>query len=515
MNFFTSLLTAFKVKHTAWYSQKRFEEHPNKYNLLGISSLLNDYAIPNAAIRLKDKNIETLNTPFVAQTRTAFIVVTNYNSENVVFLWGGKKIKIKVEKFKEMWTGVVLIAEPDENSIEPNYIQNRQDELVTKIRKYLAVVIPVIFLGYFIFSNTYCVENILLILINFIGIIVCILLVLKQIKTSGNIVDKICSLFSKKDCNLLLESDASKIWGVGWSEIGLSYFISNILILIIIPHLILYMLIINTIALLYSFWSLWYQAKIAKQWCPFCIAVQILLWCLFFIALTFNFFNFSFELFATFDFMFDILLTGLVYVSPLVFINLYLSGLIQAKKTPQLTQNINSLKSNRNVFFALLKEQAYFETAISDSHIIFGNPDSEFHITILTNPHCLPCARMHRKVNNLIKELKNDIYIQYIFSSFDDNLKSSNYFLAYIYKNGQQVEEVFDKWFESGKYSRGDFFAKYGFDRENLSEDVKEEVGRHDKWIEKTKLIETPTVLVNGYKLPDIYNFEDLKYVFE
>jgi hypothetical protein len=62
MNFFTSLLRSFKVRHTIWYSQKRFDEHPNKYNLLGISSLLDDYSIPNAAIRLENKNIKVLNT---------------------------------------------------------------------------------------------------------------------------------------------------------------------------------------------------------------------------------------------------------------------------------------------------------------------------------------------------------------------------------------------------------------------------------------------------------------------
>jgi uncharacterized membrane protein/thiol-disulfide isomerase/thioredoxin len=517
MNFFTLLLKILKVKHTAWYSQKRFAEHPNKYNLLGISSLLNDYAVPNAAVRLEDKNMERLNMPFVAQTITAFVIVTNYDDENIVFLWGNKKIKTTIHKFREMWTGVVLIAEPDENSIEPDYAKNHNRELMNKIRQYFAFAIPIIFLSRFFYSRIHHAESILLMLVNLIGIIVCLLLVSKQVSTSGNIVDKICSLFSKKDCNSILESDASKIWGMGWSEIGLSYFTSNILILVIFPRLIPYMLLVNTIAPAYSFWSIWYQAKVAKQWCPLCVAVQILLWCLFFVYLIFGFFNLSFfNLFSTFGFLFDIPLAGLIYVSPLIFINLYLSALTSSMKTPKLTYSINSMKSNRNVFFALLKEQVHFDAAVSDSHILFGNPDSEFHITILTNPHCPPCAKMHNKVANLVKEVKNDVCVQYVFSSFNNDLKASSYFLTYIYyTKGEQIENIFEKWFKSGKYSRKDFFAEYGFDSENFPEEIGEEVRCHDRWIEKTKLTETPTVLVNGYKLPNIYNFEDLRYVIE
>jgi uncharacterized membrane protein len=514
-NLFPSLLKTLKVKHTVWYSQKRFTEHPNKDNLLGISSLLNDYAVHNAAVRLEGKNIEKLNTPFVVQTTTAFIVVTEYDNENVTFLWENKKIKMAIDTFKELWTGVVLIAEPDENSIEPDYVKNRKSELINEIRRYFAFAIPIIFIGYFFCNRIHSIENILPILLNAIGVIVCLLLVSKQIDTSGKIVDKICSLFSKKDCNSILESDASKIWGIGWSEIGLSYFVSNILILTIFPHFIIYMLFINTIVLPYSFWSIWYQAKVAKQWCPLCIIVMTLLWGLFCVYLSLGFFDLPFtNLFLFPKFFFNTLFTGLIYISPLVFINLYLSAVISAVKTPKLTQSINSLKSDKNVCFALLKKQAYFETTLSDSHIIFGNPESKLRITIVINPHCPPCTKMHKKVSKFIKDMKDNICVQYILFSFYD-LKISNYFLAYIYMRYLQVEDIFDKWFESGKYYRNDFFKEYGFDSENITDEIKEEITLHDNWIEKTKIDETPTILVNGYKLPEIYNFEDLVYVFE
>jgi len=40
---------------------------------------------------------------------------------------------------------------------------------------------------------------------------------------------------------------------------------------------------------------------------------------------------------------------------------------------------------------------------------------------------------------------------------------------------------------------------------------VEAEFQKHEAWKEKTKLRATPTILVNGYKLPDNYKIEDLK----
>ena len=102
--------------------------------------------------------------------------------------------------------------------------------------------------------------------------------------------DKICSLFSKKDCNNVLESEAAKLWGVfGWSEIGLGYFASNVLIAIFVPKAISILALINILALPYSFWSVWYQKVKARQWCPLCLIVQVLLWSIFVLNLLFGF----------------------------------------------------------------------------------------------------------------------------------------------------------------------------------------------------------------------------------
>ena len=41
------------------------------------------------------------------------------------------------------------------------------------------------------------------------------------------------------------------------------------------------------------------------------------------------------------------------------------------------------------------------------------------------------------------------------------------------------------------------------------------EFQKHESWREQTKLRATPTIIVNGYKLPENYKIEDLRYFTE
>jgi uncharacterized membrane protein YhaH (DUF805 family) len=110
------------------------------------------------------------------------------------------------------------------------------------------------------------------------------------------------------------------------------------------------MMIVNTVALFYTFWSVWYQAKVAKQWCPLCIAVQIVLWCLFLVYFIFGLFYFIPDLFLTFDFALDILFTGFIYVSTLILIDLYLSVLIPAKKNITIDSKYKQFEKSQKCF---------------------------------------------------------------------------------------------------------------------------------------------------------------------
>ena len=151
----------------------------------------------------------------------------------------------------------------------------------------------------------------------------------------------------------------------------------------------------------------------------------------------------------------------------------------------------------------------------ADSQILFGNPEAQLKVSILTNPFCNPCARMHKRVEKILKDTKREISIQYIFSSFQPDLNFANKYLitAYLEKELQEFEGIIANWFEKGKPLKEAFFNDMNLDMTNPEVEV--EFQKHEAWKEKTQLRATPTILVNGYKLPDNYKIEDLRYYTE
>ena len=306
----------------------------------------------------------------------------------------------------------------------------------------------------------------------------------------------------------MLESKAARLWGiVGWSEIGLGYFLTNALILVLFPAQITYIALINILTLPYSVWSVWYQKVKAKQWCVLCLIVQVLLWTIFIINCLFGYIRMP-----VFDFqeLLYVMMLGSCYLASILGINMLVPKLNTDKMIQILRQVINSMKADENVFAALLKQQPFYETSDCDSIIRFGNPDSPLQLTILSNPYCNPCSIMHKRIEQLMQKTNNNISIQYILSSFDESLNSTNKYLIAAYLTNNNRSQIFTDWFEKGQELRDDFFKDLSLDMENPKIEI--EFRKHEAWKEKTQLRATPTILVNGYQLPGNYKIEDLVY---
>ena len=93
---------------------------------------------------------------------------------------------------------------------------------------------------------------------------------------------------------------------------------------------------------------------------------------------------------------------------------------------------------------------------------------------------------MHRRVENLLNKVGEKICIQYIFSSFNEELGKSNKQLIAVYLNHtmEEVNVIFHDWFTGGKYKKDDFYQCYPQNLED--ENVNEEFERHNKWKEET-----------------------------
>ena len=136
-NIFVSFLELLEVRHTKQFSSQYFNEHPHKYNLFGLSKMLRDYGVENVATRIQEKenDISEIQTPFIAQFSGDFVAVHKVDAKNVSFQWKGAPHDLSVAKFIEAWTGIVLLAESSEKSIEPDYSKHRKTEQIELLKK--------------------------------------------------------------------------------------------------------------------------------------------------------------------------------------------------------------------------------------------------------------------------------------------------------------------------------------------------------------------------------------------
>lgn len=285
-NIFVSYLRLINVKYTRYNANKLYYEHPYRNSMYGLSNMLLEYGIKNFGIVIRDKlkGISSIETPFIAFFGNRFVIVTDITQGKVGYLWDGKMVRINISSFNDYWTGNVLLTEETKESIEPNYKKNRNVELFNILKYGVLMAIISIYAGVSIFNNIayYHLYSIVLLLINIIGAFFGYLLIIKEHKINSHYADKICSSFLKGDCNSVLESKASSLFGIiKWSEVGFSYFISNVIMLIVNIKYIQLLAFLNILTLPFSFWSIWYQKFKVNQICPICIIVQILLWTIF------------------------------------------------------------------------------------------------------------------------------------------------------------------------------------------------------------------------------------------
>lgn len=508
---FTSFLFYLEAKHTKSFSSRFYKEHPYKDSLYGISKMLSEYGIDNVGFVVDDKELrlKELSVPFIAHFKDQFVLVYKITADQVFLILNNRSYSMPFSEFCNIWTGVVLVANVDSSSIEPGYKANRKKDMLAKSIKITILSVCVLFflVAFFESSHNTSLPIVGLLLFNTIGAYICFLLAKKQLNIQSKYADKICSAFTDGDCNNILKSKEAKFLGVfSWSEIGLGYFISNILGIMFFPKIGPNITIINSIVLIFSLWSFWHQKYVAKQWCPLCLIVQFIFCMVFFINLYFGFIQ---EPVLNVE---SLVYTFSLFALPLLTLHLLLPYFQEKAHSIQLVQELNSLKAREDVFLTLIRKQPFYAVDKSTSMILFGNPKADTLVTILTNPHCIPCAEMHERVNYLLKQTKDTLCIQYIFTSFNETLWTSNKGLISIYLNEDKVSahDLFDEWFKTGNRNKNKFFTKHCV--KSRRKDIVSEFVKHEQWIKKSGLKVTPTILINGYQFPSNYKIEDLRY---
>lgn len=510
-NIFELFLDAIDVRYNKQFADKLYYEHPHRYNMYGLKKMLDMYGVKTLGVRIDSKDLLSLNYPCFLHTYGDFVIGLDCGADTITFLQNAKRITISHDAFKQTWTGNALVVEETTEADEPEYYNHRKEEILANAKVYSIPIMLILssIIGMVAHIQEMELFSIIGLILNIVGIFVCAMLMQKQLMGESRYGDRVCNLFNHADCNSILDGPKAKIFGISWSEVGMGYFTASILLITLYPESVGTVSIINWIAMFYGVWSIYYQWRIAKSWCVLCVISQIIIWLIGIIAiisfistpLTFN--------------VFSSLLSCIVYGICIMAVHHYAIAHSAEKERTQAIQKYRALKANSKVANTLIEDGDFYETSLEDSSIIFGNKEAKMRITILSNPHCNPCARMHERIDKLLDLCSDNICIQYIFSSFSEQLEDSSRYLIYCYDMNdiQASREAFTKWFKGEKANHEDITRKYSVQIHN--EKVEEELTKHKEWRQRTKLMATPTILVNGFELPAEYEIEDLAMIAE
>ena len=332
---FSDFLTELGVPHTQWYSDQRFGGMTFK-SLFGLSKLLQAYGIPNEALSVADKKaaLGAITPPYLAQLQRSFAIVTATGPDTVTLrtVSNPQPHPIATDVFLNKWSGVVLLAYPDEKSEEPHYASHRFTEIGNSAKKWvLGALMLFIFAYLFISNGIYShVSTVLLTLICLAGLFVTYQLVLKSLNIHTGAGDAICGVIDRSGCHSVLSTSASKFFGLfGWSEVGFAYFGVSLGCLLIFPQYLGYLALINACCCPFSFWSVWYQKYRAKAWCTLCLVTQACLWLSLACYIFGGWFRHSFPL----DWQFFVL--GATYVAVMLIINALMPAFDKTLKTEE------------------------------------------------------------------------------------------------------------------------------------------------------------------------------------
>lgn len=513
------------IKVTETSLKNSLKEHPFFPSLYALSNVFERFNIGHTAFKIDKENIDKLSTPFIAYldkqtTGKDFVTVTSVTPDTATYIAGNKKIKtVSKEDFLKSWLGIVLQAQPDAHSGEKDFSVKRKTEVIKaqKSNALIAASALILFTAIYFFLNSLPSTSVLsasvLLLIKLTGLAATVLLLIYEIDKSNAFVKNICSAGKQTNCEAVLGSNAAKVFGTSWGEVGFFYFAATFLFLLF-PGLeyatkISVLAMANLVAAPYILFSVYYQWKVVKQWCPLCLTVQAvllsgLIWSIV------NVWTGNFVLPTTGVFLPALFCLGI----PMVLWFALKPVVAAAKEAPTYKAAYKRLLYNPETFHQLLQQQPTAPDGYHDLGITIGNPNAEHTIIKVCNPYCGPCAKAHPVLDEIIHNNKN-VKLKLIFTASNDEGDirgtAARHLLAVSKKHPELTESALDDWYLAEKKDYKIFSEKY-----RLNGEIKEqedEIEKMSEWCKQAEIAYTPTIFVNGHRLPEKYSLEELRYI--
>lgn len=489
------------------YLRLRLESHPDYPSLLAVKDTLEELHIPCDAYQTDKTHLQKAGKPF--------LIHLNIGEGDLLYFNTIEEAERKIKDFDQHWNGIVMLAE------KPGKIGNQDHDVYYEKDKqharYGLMAVGFVFAtltGLAIWEQS--LPGLLLLISNMTGLYFSWLIVQKELGLSNTISDKICSLATNSRCEAVLFSKGANLskW-LSWGDIGIAYFTSSLLYISLsllsagINTQIYFLLSLT--ALIFPIYSLSYQRWVVRQWCMLCVGVLVALGLNSIISLSFvSFVGVPDKIISSiFIFLLTAFLSGCFWLS--------LKGLIQ-RSIQSLYDKINytRLKRNPSAFNGLLTSEEINPINLprKDEAIRFGLPEAPLQIVMACNPYCAPCAMAHGAIEYLYEKYPDKIAltVRFAISSLEENnpkTKAAISITKSVLENKVDTHRVLNDWYSSMNYES--FIQKYKPNGIEVSDILKQ----HKVWSNAVNIKGTPTLFINGRKLPELFNWKEFSEIIE
>lgn len=501
--------------------QDELNTHPDYDTLLAVTDVLAHFGISSQAYRITNNDLQQVPLPFIANTQkkgSEFLLITQVSTDYLTINNGnGPSYKISRQKFSEIFSGVVLAIDQENTVVEAGSTLKQNVGTAFEVLRYpvaflfLSIILLVSGATHLPYLSNLTWPLALTVLFKTAGLPTTILLLVQSINSNNPLIQKLCG-GKNTDCNAILSSDAAKVFeGLTWSEVGFFYFAGTWLVLLFGNNAVAELQVLawlNIISLPYTIYSIYYQARVAKQWCVLCCTVQALLWLEFVPLLTYLQQPLSWP---------NVTQAGNLLIALLLTVALWLllkPMLLQLQKVKPTQYQLRRLKYNTGLFNNMLKNQPQYALPDEDWSIVLGNTEAANIITMVSDPYCSPCNKTHQQLSEWLSS-GQDLQVRIVFTAGNDenNLKTPvvRHLMALNeLPDKSLVEKALHNWYAQKEKKYESWSKAYPV---QLNEINYYKLDKQNAWCQLAEIKATPTLLVNGFRLPEVYQLQDIKYL--
>ncbi len=517
---FENLLFALNIKFSKRYLQNTLLSHAAYPSLLSFSDTLEKYGIDSLAVKVDAIKLGALPFPAIVQVSVSgaerFYVLKDFSEKGAVYQDDeNNRIESSKDDFLAIWTGVCLLVDVPEHAMEPGMAEKLARKGTADLFTWAGITVLALS-GAFVWlvapliSDTVgALYSFFYMLLKLLGLSIGTMLLWYEVDRYHPTLQAFCSGGKGMDCDSVLSSRYAHLFrgNTSLGAITFAYFFGSS------GYLLFSELSGDALSLLgfFSFAtlpgvlaSLYYQAVVIGQWCKFCIAVQVVLAFEMITAVLGSFYKLP----LAFDISLLPVLIALFFAPILIW--KWAKPLLESKREVRhYKEELKKLKNNPAVLNGLLASTKRIGTSTEGLGISIKGAMAKYNVVKVCNPYCGPCSKAHSVLDKLVDDNKINLQILYTANTDDRKAKPIRHFLAIdAHGNTKKTREALGEWYHTESKDYDVFAEKYPVDQLLEQQDAKIDAMR--EWCRSEKITTTPTIFINGRKMPKEYNIEDL-----